>query len=128
MDRFKLIIGLLLTPFSLIYGLAAAIRRVLFRIGFLRSSESPIPAIDIGNLAVGGTGKTPHTQYVIGLLKQEFHVAALSRGYGRTTKGYQSVKQCDSVDVNAQTFGDEPFMTHKRSPNIPLAVDRKSVV
>ena len=123
MDRFKLIIGLLLTPFSLIYGLAAAIRRVLFRIGFLRSSESPIPAIDIGNLAVGGTGKTPHTQYVIGLLKQEFHVAALSRGYGRTTKGYQSVKQCDSADVNAQTFGDEPFMTHKRSPNIPLAVD-----
>lgn len=123
MNRFKLIIGLLLTPFSLIYGLVAALRRFLYRTGFLFSAESPIPAIDIGNLAVGGTGKTPHTQYVIGLLKQKFQVAALSRGYGRASKGYQSVKQCDSADINAQIFGDEPFMTHLRFPDIPLAVD-----
>ena len=80
---FKLIIGLLLVPFSLIYGCVAAIRRFLYRERILRSDDSPVPAVDIGNLAVGGTGKTPHTQYVINLLKQDFHVAALSRGYGR---------------------------------------------
>ena len=119
----KLIIGLLLTPFSLLYGCVAAIRRFLYRKGILQSSASPVPAIDIGNLAVGGTGKTPHTQYVISLLKQEFHVAMLSRGYGRKSNGYQSVKQSDSDDINAQTFGDEPYMTHLRFPEIPLAVD-----
>lgn len=119
----KLIIGLLLTPFSLLYGCVAAIRRFLYRKGILQSTASPVPAIDIGNLAVGGTGKTPHTQYVIGLLNKEFHVAMLSRGYGRKSKGYQSVKQYDSDDVNVQTFGDEPYMTHLRFPDIPLAVD-----
>ena len=120
---FKLIIGLLLTPFSLLYGCLAAIRRFLYRKGILRSESSPVPAIDIGNLAVGGTGKTPHTQYVISLLKQDFKVAALSRGYGRTSTGYLSVKQCNSGKINTQTFGDEPFMTHLRFPDIPLAVD-----
>ena len=87
------------------------------------SEESLVPAIDIGNLAVGGTGKTPHTQYVIGLLKQNFHVAALSRGYGRKSKGYYSIQQTDPYLQNAETFGDEPFMTHLRYPDIPLAVD-----
>lgn len=124
---FKLIIGLLLTPFSLIFGCLAAIRRFLYRHQILSSEESPVPTIDIGNIAVGGTGKTPHTQYVIRLLKRNFHVAALSRGYGRMSKGYQSVKQCDSNNINAQTFGDEPFMTHCRFPDIPLAVDGNRV-
>lgn len=120
---FKLIIGLLLTPFSLLYGCITAVRRFLYRHRILLSEESPVPTIDIGNLAVGGTGKTPHTQYVIKLLKDSFYVAALSRGYGRRSKGYQSVKQCDSSLINAQMFGDEPFMTYLRFPDIPLAVD-----
>lgn len=120
---FKLIIGLLLVPFSLIYGCVAAIRRFLYRERILRSEDSPVPAIDIGNLAVGGTGKTPHTQYVINLLKQDFHVALLSRGYGRKSKGYHSVLQTDPQDRNAELLGDEPFMTHLRFPDIPLAVD-----
>ena len=123
MDRIKLIIGLLLTPFSLIYGLVAAIRRFLYRTGFWKGMESPIPAIDVGNLAVGGTGKTPHTQYVIELLKHELHVSALSRGYGRKSKGYHSVLQTDPQDRNAEMFGDESFMTHLRHPDVPLAVD-----
>lgn len=127
MYRFKLIIRLLLTPFSLLYGCLTAIRRFLYRHRILWSEESPVPAIDIGNIAVGGTGKTPHTQYVIGLLKDTFHVAVLSRGYGRSSKGYQSVKQCDSSQINAQIFGDEPFMTHLRFPEIPLAVDGNRV-
>ena len=120
---FKLIIGLLLVPFALIFGVVAAIRRFLYRKGILRSDGSSVPAIDIGNLAVGGTGKTPHTQYVINLLKPEFHVAMLSRGYGRKSKGYHSVLQTDPQSRNAETFGDEPFMTHLRYPDIPLAVD-----
>ena len=120
---FKLILGLLLTPFSLLFGCVAAIRRFLYRKGILRSVESPIPTIDIGNLAVGGTGKTPHTQYVINLLKRDFHVAVLSRGYGRKSDGYQSVLQTDLQRRNAETFGDEPFMTHLRHPDVPLAVD-----
>ena len=121
--QFKLIIGLLLTPFSLIFGCVVAIRRFFYRKGILFSEESPVPAIDIGNLAVGGTGKTPHTQYVINLLKQEFHVAVLSRGYGRKSKGYHSVLQTDTQDRNAEIFGDEPYMTHLRFPDISLAVD-----
>lgn len=120
---FKLIIGLLLTPFSLLFGCVAAIRRLLYRKGILHSVESPIPAIDIGNLAVGGTGKTPHTQYVIELLKRDFQIAVLSRGYGRKSKGYHSVLQTDSQNRNAEMFGDESFMTHLRHPDVPLAVD-----
>ena len=121
--QFKLFIGLLLTPFSLLFGCVAAIRRFLYRKGVLHSEESPVPAIDIGNLAVGGTGKTPHTQYVIKLMKQDFQVAALSRGYGRKSQGYHSVLRTDPLSRNAETFGDEPFMTHLRFPDIPLAVD-----
>ena len=120
---FKLFIGLLLTPFSLIFGCIAATRRFLYRKGILHGEDSPVPAIDIGNLAVGGTGKTPHTQHIIEMLKQDFHVAALSRGYGRKSKGYHSVLQTDPQDRNAELFGDEPFMTHLRHPDIPLAVD-----
>ena len=120
---FKLFIGVLLVPFSLIYGCVAAIRRFLYRKGILQSEDSPIPAIDIGNLAVGGTGKTPHTQYVINLLKKDFQVAVLSRGYGRKSTGYHSVLQIDPQDRNAEMFGDEPFMTHLRFPDVPLAVD-----
>ena len=121
--QFKLIIGLLLTPFSLIFGCVAAFRRFLYRKGILPREESPVPAIDIGNLAVGGTGKTPHTQYVINLLKDEFHVAALSRGYGRKSEGYHSMLQSEPENRNAEVFGDEPFMTHLRFPDLPLAVD-----
>ena len=120
---FKLIIGLLLTPFSLLFGCVAAIRRFLYRKGMLHSEKSPIPTIDIGNLAVGGTGKTPHTQYVIDLLKREFQVAALSRGYGRKSNGYQSILRINPQDRNAEMFGDEPYMTHLQFPDIPLAVD-----
>jgi tetraacyldisaccharide 4'-kinase len=121
--QFKIIIGLLLTPFSLIFGCVAAFRRFLYRKGILPGEESPVPAIDIGNLAVGGTGKTPHTQYVINLLKDEFHIAALSRGYGRKSEGYHSILQTEPENRNAETFGDEPFMTHLRFPDVPLAVD-----
>lgn len=85
--------------------------------------KSPVPAIDIGNLAVGGTGKTPHTQYIINLLKQNFHVATLSRGYGRKSNGYHSIFQTDPYYRNAESFGDEPFLTHLKHPDVPLAVD-----
>lgn len=120
---FKPIIGLLPTPFSLLFGCLAAIRRFLYRTGFLPSEASPVPAIDIGNLAVGGTGKTPHTQYIIRLLKEHFHVAALSRGYGRKSKGYHSILQTDAHERTAEMFGDEPYMTHLRFPDVPIAVD-----
>ncbi len=123
MNRFKLIIGLFLTPFSLLYGLVAFVRRLLYRTGILHGEDSPVPAIDIGNLAVGGTGKTPHTQYVINLLKQNFHVASLSRGYGRKSKGYQSILMASEESRISEIFGDEPLMTHYRFPDIPLAVD-----
>lgn len=123
MNRLKLIIGLFLTPFSLLYGLAAAIRRLLYRKGILHGEVSPLPAIDIGNLAVGGTGKTPHTQYLLNLLKQDFRVAALSRGYGRTSNGYQSILETPKEGRTSANFGDEPLMTHLRFPDLPIAVD-----
>jgi tetraacyldisaccharide 4'-kinase len=80
--------SIFLYPFSLMYGLITGIRNFLYNTGIIESTEFQIPVICVGNLAVGGTGKTPHTEYLVGLLKQEFNVAVLSRGYKRKTRGF----------------------------------------
>ena len=115
--------NILYIPLSWLYSIGVAIRHLLFDQRVIPSFTVEVPTICVGNIAVGGTGKTPHTQYVIELLKREFRVAALSRGYGRKSKGYHSVLQADPQDRNAEMFGDESFMTHLRHPDVPLAVD-----
>lgn len=108
-----------LWPVSMLYGIGASIRNKLFDWGMLRSRSFPFPLICIGNLTVGGTGKTPHTEYLIRLLKKEFKVAALSRGYKRETKGFVLA----SSSSTAAEIGDEPFQMARKFPDITVAVD-----
>ncbi len=108
-----------LYPVSWLYGTGVAIRNKLFDWGILRSKSFDVPVICIGNLAVGGTGKTPHTEYLIELLNKKYHVAVLSRGYKRRTKGYVLA----TPESTVQTIGDEPYQMHTKFAAITLAVD-----
>ncbi|MCB8994168.1 MAG: tetraacyldisaccharide 4'-kinase [Bacteroidales bacterium] len=109
----------LLLPFSWIYGLIVFMRNKLFDFGILPSEEFDIPVISVGNISVGGTGKTPHIEYLIRLLKDEFSVATLSRGYKRKTKGF--IIAGDNPD--AETLGDEPCQLKQKFQDIIVAVD-----
>jgi len=111
----------LLTPFSLIYGLIIYIRNLLFDYEIIKSSEFDIPIISVGNITVGGTGKTPHVEHLIRLLKEEFKVATLSRGYKRKTRCFILAEK----DSTADEIGDEPRQIKNKFPEIFVAVDRK---
>lgn len=109
----------LLIPLSLLYGIAIWIRNLLFDWGILPSKQYPIPIISIGNLSVGGTGKTPHTEYIIQLLMDKYRIAVLSRGYKRKTSGFfLATPQSTYFDI-----GDEPFQMKCKYPNVLIAVD-----
>ena len=108
-----------LYPISFLYGMGVGLRNKLFDWGYLRSKSFDIPIICIGNIGVGGTGKTPHTEYLIRLLQEKYRVAVLSRGYKRRTKGYVLA---DS-ESSARSIGDEPYQIKKKFPAITVAVD-----
>lgn len=108
-----------LYPVSWLYGAVVMLRNKLFDWGMLRSRSFDVPVISVGNLAVGGTGKTPHTEYLIKLLHKKYKVAVLSRGYKRYTKGYVLA---DS-ESTARTIGDEPYQMHSKFPSVTFAVD-----
>jgi len=95
----------LLYPFSAIYGLIISIRNFLYDYKLFKSTEFEIPVISIGNITVGGTGKTPHTEYLVELLNKQFKVTTVSRGYKRKTKGYREV----NISSLASEVGDEPL-------------------
>jgi len=107
-----------LFPFSILYWIITYTRNLLFDIAFLKSTKCDIPIISVGNITVGGTGKTPHVQYIINLLQNYVALASLSRGYKRSTKGF--VLATSSTTVNE--IGDEPYLLHKRFPEISVAV------
>lgn len=109
---------LLLLPFSALYGLAVWLRNRLYDWGGFKSSAFDIPVIVVGNLAVGGTGKSPMTEYLIRLLSDKYRVATLSRGYGRKTKGYVEVTAAST----AEECGDEPLQFKRKFPRITVAV------
>jgi tetraacyldisaccharide 4'-kinase len=111
---------LFLYPFSILYRLITDIRNMLFNTGILSSEEFAIPVICIGNITVGGTGKTPHAEYLIGLLRKDFKVALLSRGYKRKSKGFRIATKSSPVRV----IGDEPLQVFRKFPDILVAVDR----
>ncbi|MBL7883728.1 MAG: tetraacyldisaccharide 4'-kinase [Bacteroidia bacterium] len=114
---------ILLFPFSLIYGSIVFLRNKLFDWKLLSSKSFAIPTISVGNLSVGGTGKTPHIEYIIRLLKPDFYIATLSRGYGRKTSGLVLADtQSTSSDI-----GDEPLQFKKKFSGIRVAVDEKRV-
>ena len=114
---------LILVPFSWLYGLVIWIRNTLFDNGLIKATEFKLPIISVGNITVGGTGKTPHTEYLVDLLKEEYHVATLSRGYRRKTRDFRIV----SPDSTTLEMGDEPIQIKNRFPGITVAVDRKRV-
>lgn len=109
-----------LRPLSWIYGLAVEFRNNLFDTGVLQQKEYPIPIICVGNLTVGGTGKTPHIEYLIRLLSDKYKVAVVSRGYKRKSN-YLQVVQTNS-DVNR--VGDEPLQMKLKYPKTTIVVDK----
>ena len=108
----------LLFPISLIYGIIIFLRNLLFDIKILPSKSFDIPVISVGNISVGGTGKTPHVEYLIKLLKKNNHLAVLSRGYRRNTKGYITATDFSSV----KEIGDEPRQYKQKFDGIEVAV------
>ena len=139
----------LLIPFSLLYGLAVIIRNFCYDAGLFKSKSFAKPVISVGNLDVGGAGKSPMTEYLIRLLKDDYKLATLSRGYGRKTKGYlvaepgfknqessksgisppdnyrDTIHHSPLTNVTATTFGDEPAQFKAKFPDITVAVCEK---
>ncbi len=106
-------------PFSFLYKTITSIRNLLYDVGIFKYTSFNIPIISVGNLTMGGTGKSPHTMYLIELLKDQYKLGVLSRGYGRKTKGYILANESS----NAEIIGDEPYQFHKRyNKEIPVAV------
>ncbi len=113
----------LLYPLSLLYGWITGIRNFMYNTGILKSVEFSIPVICIGNITVGGTGKTPHTEYIAELLKNHFKVAILSRGYKRASKGFKIA----SASSHISEIGDEPLQIFRKYPDLMVTVDRNRV-
>ena len=114
----------LLLPISLVNGGIIGLRNWLFNKKILKSSSFNFPIICVGNLAVGGTGKTPMVEYLIRLLKDEFKIATLSRGYKRKTKGFAIANE----KTTALEIGDEPMQFHKKFSTITVAVGEERLV
>lgn len=112
-------IRILLLPFSFLYGCITLVRNKLYDWGVFASKEFDIPTISVGNLSVGGTGKTPHIEYLIRILKPEFYIATLSRGYGRKTNGFV----LSDTQSTAKEIGDEPLQFKKKFSGLRVAVD-----
>ncbi len=106
------------TILSRVYGFFVGLRNLLYDEHLLHSAKLPIPTICIGNLSVGGTGKTPHTEFFAGELQQHYKVAVLSRGYRRKTRGFLLVDD----NANAFTVGDEALQLHHNLPEVIVAV------
>lgn len=109
----------LLFPFAILYGFITSLRNYLYDKGIIKSYAFDIPVIAVGNLSVGGTGKTPQIEYLIRLLSPNYKIATLSRGYKRKSEGFVLA----DFKSDAQTLGDEPFQYHVKFPDIQVAVD-----
>lgn len=108
-----------LLPLSWLYGVGVDIRNALFDLGVLKSVSYDIPIINVGNITVGGTGKTPHVEYLIRLLSSRYRVAVLSRGYKRKTSGYV----LSTPSSTMEEIGDEPWQIKQKFPEVYVAVD-----
>ena len=114
---------ILLLPISLLYHIVLTIRHKLYDWHILKTTRFEKPLICVGNLNLGGTGKTPHTEYLINVLKDRYRVATLSRGYGRKTKGFKHAETASTYE----DLGDEPLQYFKKFPEIQVAVDEDRV-
>jgi tetraacyldisaccharide 4'-kinase len=114
----------LLLPFAVLFWLAVLVRNWLYDHRFLKSTSFGLPLICVGNLSVGGTGKSPMVEYLVAHFKGRFRVATLSRGYKRKTKGYAlATDQTTALDI-----GDEPMQFHRKFPDVPVAVGEERLV
>jgi tetraacyldisaccharide 4'-kinase len=114
----------LLLPFAVIYAFIVIVRNWLYDKKYLQSAEFNFPLICVGNLSVGGTGKSPMVEYLVDLLHEKFLVATLSRGYKRRTKGYTLASETST----ALEIGDEPMQFHIKFPNVAIAVGEERIV
>ncbi len=112
---------ILFFPFSLIYGFIVHIRNVLFDWGILPSTSYSIPVISIGNLSVGGAGKTPHVEFLIRMLQKQRKIAILSRGYRRKTHGFFEAE----TDTHIKDIGDEVAQLKRKFPDVVVAVHER---
>jgi len=118
--RFLLsVFRLLFFPFSLIFGAIAVVRRKVYQ----KAKTFDVPTICVGNLCVGGSGKTPHVEYIANFLSQNHQIAILSRGYGRKTKGYFNANEIQNP--NSEIIGDEPMLYVTKFQNVEIAVCEK---
>lgn len=117
------VLRILLYPFALIYGAMIWLRNRLYDTGFFSSVEFSVPVISVGNLSVGGTGKTPHVEYLIRMLQYEYKVATMSRGYKRRTQGFIVA----GPDANALKIGDEPMQYHMKFPDVVVSVAEERI-
>src|SRR5674536_28554 len=115
--------NIFLYPLSLLYGLITNIRNFLYDTGILSSDEFHFPVICVGNITVGGTGKTPHTEYLTGLLRGTFKLAILSRGYKRKTRDFRIASSSSLV----RDIGDESMQIFRKFPEVIVTVDRNRV-
>ncbi len=120
----KFLFKVLMTPFALLYGLGVSARNLLYRVGFFKSVEFNVPIISIGNLSMGGAGKTPHVEYLAQWLNQYVDVAVLSRGYKRKTKGFLEVVGRHQV----QQVGDESLQYKRKYPELGVFVSESRVL
>jgi tetraacyldisaccharide 4'-kinase len=114
----------LLFPFSLLYGAVVWLRNYLYNKNIFKSASFNFPVVCVGNLAVGGTGKTPMVEYLIRLLQPRYHVATLSRGYKRKTTGFAIADEA----TTALEIGDEPMQFHQKYPGVTVAVGEERLV
>lgn len=115
---------ILLFPFAMLYGVVLQVRNYLYDRQWLKSTHFNIPIINVGNLSVGGTGKSPMVDYLASILKQRYHVGTISRGYKRRSKGYLLA----DASSTAVEIGDEPMQFHLRHPDIAVAVGEERIV
>jgi tetraacyldisaccharide 4'-kinase len=118
----------ILIPFSIVYAIIMGIRRFFYKMGWLKSTTFEIPTICVGNLRVGGTGKTPQIEFLIDHLTPKYKIAVLSRGYGRKTSGYILANQLKHKEISADIIGDEPLQYVTKFPNLIVAVCEKRVL
>lgn len=116
--------SILLSPITFIYGSVVRTRNWLFDKGYYKSIQFDLPVINIGNLSYGGTGKTPHIEYLIRLISPHFHVATLSRGYMRKTKGYMAA----TSETTPEQVGDEPQLIKWKYPQVGVSVGEDRVM
>ncbi|MCU0442798.1 MAG: tetraacyldisaccharide 4'-kinase [Bacteroidia bacterium] len=118
------ILRIILSPLALLYGLAFFLRNQLYKLGILTRSKFDIPIICVGNLSAGGTGKTPHIEWLIQQLSSQYRIAVLSRGYKRKTTGYLFA----SEELSPKDIGDEPFQYAQKFKQVAVGVSENRVL